>query len=85
MKWSWQPANGSHESDVLVAIGNRVRTFDGFRDRVHLRQEGAGDVSLVISGLHLNDTGRYRCEVIDGLEDASVTTELELRGTVPSA
>lgn len=82
MKWSWQPAGGGHETDVLVAIGNRQRTFGGFRDRVHLRQASEGDVSIIITGLQLNDTGRFRCEVIDGLEDETVTIDLELRGIV---
>ncbi|XP_076143238.1 hyaluronan and proteoglycan link protein 3-like isoform X2 [Alosa pseudoharengus] len=82
VKWSWQPAGGGHEMDVLVAIGNRQRTFGGFRERVHLRQMSAGDASLVILGLHLNDTGRFRCEVIDGLEDERVTIDLGLRGVV---
>lgn len=39
-------------------------------------------MSLVIKELRLNDTGRYRCEVIDGVEDESVTVELEMRGVV---
>lgn len=50
------------------------------RDRVHLRQDSPGDASLVMTELQLNDTGRYRCEVIDGLEDKSATVDLELRG-----
>ncbi|XP_063045387.1 hyaluronan and proteoglycan link protein 3-like [Engraulis encrasicolus] len=82
VKWSWQPITGGQESDVLVAIGNRLRTFDRFHNRVHLREDSVGDVSLEIVGLHLNDSGRYRCEVIDGLEDQSVPIDLELRGVV---
>lgn len=50
------------------------------RDRVYLRQDSPGDASLVMTELQLNDTGRYRCEVIDGLEDKSATVDLELRG-----
>lgn len=84
VKWSWQPTGGGHETDVLVAIGNRQRAFGGFRERVHLRQASEGDVSIIITGLHLNDTGRFRCEVIDGLEDETVTIDLELRGMVTS-
>lgn len=64
----------------MVAMGNRHRSYGNFRGRVRLRRSAPGDMSLVINELQLNDTGRYRCEVIDGLEDESVTVELELRG-----
>lgn len=63
-------------------MGNRHRSYGGFRGRVRLRRSAPGDMSLVIKELQLNDTGRYRCEVIDGLEDESVTVELELQGDV---
>ncbi|KAI1889756.1 hypothetical protein AGOR_G00166210 [Albula goreensis] len=82
VKWSWLPAIGGHETDVLVAAGLRHRSFGNFKGRVHLRQNSPGEVSLVITDLQLNDTGRYRCEVIDGLEDESATVDLELRGVV---
>ncbi|XP_077423633.1 hyaluronan and proteoglycan link protein 3 isoform X2 [Vanacampus margaritifer] len=93
VKWSWLPAGGepadpaaaaafAMETQVMVAMGNRHRSYGGFRGRVRLRRSAPGDMSLVINELRLNDTGRYRCEVIDGLEDESVTVELELRGVV---
>lgn len=66
--------------EVIVAMGNRYRSFGGFRGRVRLHRSAPGDMSLVIDQLQLNDTGRYRCEVIDGLEDESVTVELKLQG-----
>ncbi|XP_056242259.1 hyaluronan and proteoglycan link protein 3 [Seriola aureovittata] len=92
VKWSWLPANTitapaspevfTRETEVMVAMGNRHRSYGNFRGRVRLRRSAPGDMSLVINELQLNDTGRYRCEVIDGLEDESVTVELELRGVV---
>lgn len=66
--------------EVIVAMGNRYRSFGSFRGRVRLHRSAPGDMSLVINELQLNDTGRYRCEVIDGLEDESVTVELKLQG-----
>lgn len=87
VKWSWLPANtiyvpadASAETEVIVAIGNHLRSYGSFRGRVSLRRSGPGDLSLVIERLQVNDTGRYRCEVIDGLEDESVSVELKLRG-----
>lgn len=93
VKWSWLPANtiseavsstaaSTREKEVMVAMGNRHRSYGSFRGRVRLRRSAPGDMSLVINDLQLNDTGRYRCEVIDGLEDESVTVELELQGVV---
>ncbi|KAF7657978.1 hypothetical protein LDENG_00019930 [Lucifuga dentata] len=92
VKWSWLPSNAvnapaspvsfARETEVMVAIGNRHRSYGSFRGRVRLRRSAPGDMSLVINELQLSDTGRYRCEVIDGLEDESVTVNLELRGVV---
>ena len=47
---------------------------------MHLRQDFPGDATLVMSGLQLNESGRYRCEVVDGLEDRSAVVDVELRG-----
>lgn len=48
---------------------------------MELRQDFPGDAALVLTELQLNDTGRYRCEVVDGLEDKSISVNLELQGT----
>lgn len=55
-----------------------------FRGRVQLRQDFPGDATLMVTKLQLNDTGRYRCEVVDGLEDKSSTVDLELQGKLCS-
>lgn len=47
---------------------------------MHLRLGFPGDAALVITEVRPNDTGHYRCEVVDGLEDRSVSVELELLG-----
>lgn len=88
VRWFWLPAYTNAtpheafagESKVMVAMGNRHRSYGGFRGRVRLRRSAPGDMSLVINELRLNDSGRYRCEVIDGLEDESVTVKLALTG-----
>ncbi|TFK13063.1 integrator complex subunit 2 [Platysternon megacephalum] len=82
IKWSKLREDNTKERDVLVAIGLKHRSFGEFRGRVHLRQRGEQEASLVISDLRLQDYGKYRCEVIDGLEDESGIVELELRGVV---
>ncbi|XP_039992572.1 hyaluronan and proteoglycan link protein 3-like [Xiphias gladius] len=82
IKWSWLPAAGGHETDVLVAIGSRSRSFGDFRGRAQLSRDFPGDAALLMTRLQSNDTGRYRCEVVDGLEDKSASIDLELRGVV---
>ncbi|KAF7647579.1 hypothetical protein LDENG_00170360 [Lucifuga dentata] len=82
VKWSWLPVAGGHEIDVLVAIGSHSRSLGDFRGRVGLRQDFPGDAALVMTELHLKDAGRYLCEVVDGLEDKSISIDLELQGVV---
>ncbi|KAM5206963.1 hyaluronan and proteoglycan link protein 3 isoform 1-T2 [Hipposideros larvatus] len=82
IKWWKLSENGTLDQDVLVAIGLRHRSFGDYRGRVHLQQDEEHQVSLEIQDLRLEDCGRYRCEVIDGLEDESGLVELELRGVV---
>lgn len=40
------------------------------------------DASLVMTDITLDDYGRYKCEVIDGLEDDTVVVTLDLEGKV---
>uniref|UniRef100_A0A673TNK5 Hyaluronan and proteoglycan link protein 3 n=1 Tax=Suricata suricatta TaxID=37032 RepID=A0A673TNK5_SURSU len=82
IKWWKLSEDGAPEQDVLVAIGLRHRSFGDYRGRVRLPQGGEREASLQIWDLRLEDSGRYRCEVIDGLEDESGLVELELRGVV---
>ncbi|XP_008851062.1 hyaluronan and proteoglycan link protein 3 [Nannospalax galili] len=82
IKWWKLSENGAPEQDVLVAIGQRHRSFGDYQGRVHLQQSKEGEVSLELRDLQLEDSGRYRCEVIDGLEDESGLVDLELRGVV---
>ncbi|XP_014698040.1 hyaluronan and proteoglycan link protein 3 [Equus asinus] len=82
VKWWKLSENGAPEQDVLVAIGLRHRSFGDYQGRVRLRRDGEREASLEMQDLRLEDSGRYRCEVIDGLEDESGLVELELRGVV---
>ncbi|KAM3828320.1 hyaluronan and proteoglycan link protein 3 isoform 1-T2 [Vipera latastei] len=82
IKWSKLREDNSKDRDVLVASGRNHRSFGEFRGRTHLQQDSPDEVSLVINDLRLDDAGKYRCEVIDGLEDESGTVDLELQGVV---
>ncbi|XP_053127641.1 hyaluronan and proteoglycan link protein 3 isoform X2 [Hemicordylus capensis] len=82
IKWSKLREDNTKDQDVLVAVGPKHRSFGEFRGRAHLRQGSPQEVSLVIQDVRLHDYGRYRCEIIDGLEDESGIVDLELRGVV---
>ncbi|KAL8197578.1 UNVERIFIED_CONTAM: Hyaluronan and proteoglycan link protein 3 [Gekko kuhli] len=82
IKWSKLREDSTKDQDVLVAVGPKHRSFGDFSGRTHLQQDSPGEASLVIHDLRLHDGGKYRCEVIDGLEDESGIVDLELRGVV---
>ncbi|NWJ07800.1 HPLN3 protein, partial [Crypturellus undulatus] len=82
IKWSKLRDDYTKEQDVLVAIGKTQVAFGDFKGRASLRQSGRREASLVVSDLRLQDGGKYRCEVIDGLEDESNVVELRLQGVV---
>lgn len=80
IKWSKLRDDYTKEQDVLVAIGKTYMAFGDFRGRAHLHQGGRHEASLVVSDVRLQDDGKYRCEVIDGLEDESDVVDLRLQG-----
>nr|XP_020637338.1 hyaluronan and proteoglycan link protein 3 [Pogona vitticeps] len=82
IKWSKLQEDSTKDADVLVASGSKHRSFGHFRGRTRLQRSSEEEVSLVIQDIDLHDAGKYRCEVIDGLEDESGIVELGLRGVV---
>ncbi|XP_062410194.1 hyaluronan and proteoglycan link protein 1 [Sardina pilchardus] len=82
IKWTKLTADYLKEIDVFVAMGYHKRSYGQFHGRVHLQGDGDNDASLVITEITLEDYGRYKCEVIDGLEDATVVVTLDLQGVV---
>ncbi|XP_064578119.1 hyaluronan and proteoglycan link protein 3 [Zonotrichia leucophrys gambelii] len=85
IKWSKVRDDYSKEQDVMVAVGKTYVAFGDFKGRAHIRQAGEESwhgASLVISDVRLKDDGKFRCTVIDGLEDESDVVELRLQGIV---
>lgn len=83
IKWSKLRDDYTKERDVMVAVGKTYVAFGDFKGRVHIRQAGEAswhEASLVISDVRLKDDGKFRCEVIDGLEDESDIVDLRLQG-----
>ncbi|XP_074547221.1 hyaluronan and proteoglycan link protein 1 [Halichoeres trimaculatus] len=82
IKWTKLTSDYLKEVDVFVAMDYHKRSYGSFHGRVHLQGSSPMDASLVITEITLEDYGRYKCEVIDGLEDGTVVVSLDLEGVV---
>lgn len=82
IKWTKLTSDYLKEIDVFVAMGDHKKSYGSFHGRVHLQDTSENDASLVINELTLEDYGRYKCEVIDGLEDDTAVVTLNLQGNV---
>lgn len=65
---------------MFVAMGYHKKSYGRFHRRVYLQGSSPMDASLVITEITLEDYGKYKCEVIDGLEDETVVVSLDLEG-----
>lgn len=68
------------ETPILITNGLHARNYGALGGRARMRKGHRLDASLVLAGVRLEDEGRYRCELINGLEDESVTLTLLLEG-----
>lgn len=65
---------------MFVAMGFHKKSYGRFHGRVHLQDASKNDASLVITDITLEDYGKYKCEIIDGLEDDTAVVLLDLQG-----
>ncbi|MBN3304371.1 HPLN2 protein, partial [Amia calva] len=70
------------ENIILITNGHDQRGYGSLGPRASLRRAHTLDASLRIANLSLEDDGRYRCELVNGLEDESVTITLRIEGVV---
>ncbi|XP_048848498.1 brevican core protein-like isoform X2 [Brienomyrus brachyistius] len=80
----WSVLSSGREMDILVARGDRVKVSEAYRERAALLHYASSpaDLTLQLEELQHNDTGFYRCEVQQGLEDASDFVEVKVKGVV---
>lgn len=73
---------GGVETHILVASGQRVKVNEAYRDRAAWLNytSSPDDLSLWLGDLRPSDSGYYRCEVQQGLEDASDLVHLKVKG-----
>ncbi|XP_053133176.1 hyaluronan and proteoglycan link protein 2 isoform X2 [Hemicordylus capensis] len=68
------------EVAILITNGAHHKTYGPLGSRAHLRHSHRQDASLVIADVGLEDEGRYRCQLVHGLEDESISLLLQLAG-----
>ncbi|XP_071325799.1 brevican core protein isoform X2 [Trachinotus anak] len=80
----WSVLTHGRETEILVARGDRVRVNEAYKDRASLLNYAysPADLTLRLDGLRQNDTGFYRCEVQQGLEDADDVAQIKVKGVV---
>uniref|UniRef100_A0A672FVZ8 Brevican n=1 Tax=Salarias fasciatus TaxID=181472 RepID=A0A672FVZ8_SALFA len=80
----WTVVSGGVETQILVARGQRVKVNEAYRDRAALLNytSSPDDLSLWLGDLRSSDSAHYRCEVQQGLEDASDLVQLKVKGVV---
>lgn len=80
IRWSKVEPTEYLEVAILISNGVHHKTYGPLGSRAHLKRSHRYDASLTISNLTLDDEGRYRCQLVNGLEDESVSLILQLEG-----
>ncbi|XP_057687693.1 hyaluronan and proteoglycan link protein 1a [Corythoichthys intestinalis] len=79
VKWTKIAEDEALNEDVLLSMGFHKKTYGSFEDRVFLQEDDSDDASLVITDLSTDDSGTYRCEIINGMTDSIQETALEVQ------
>lgn len=81
IKWTkLEPEHIGHENIIMISNANAFKPYGGLGHRASLRRAHTMDASLQLRHLELNDGGRYRCELINGIEDENVIITLRIEG-----
>ncbi|XP_062394823.1 brevican core protein [Sardina pilchardus] len=80
----WSVLSAEKETEILVARGDRVKVSEAYKSRASLPNYATSpsDLTLELDELRHNDTGFYRCEVQQGLEDAHDLVQIKVKGVV---
>lgn len=81
----WSMLSSGRESEILVARGERVKISEPYKGRASLPNYASSptDLTIQLDSLRHDDTGFYRCEVQQGLEDAHALAEIKVKGDHP--
>ncbi|XP_028823892.1 aggrecan core protein-like [Denticeps clupeoides] len=80
----WTHVTKEKVTDVLVAMEGTVRVAERYLDRVTMvgYPTTPTDATIKVTELNSNDTGVFRCEVMQGIEDNHDTIEVKVQGIV---
>ncbi|XP_040188678.1 hyaluronan and proteoglycan link protein 2 isoform X2 [Rana temporaria] len=82
VKWSKINPLDPMENLIIITNGKYHKNYDKLKGRARMRRSHRLDASLVITNVTLEDEGRYKCELVNGLDDQSLTLSLKLEGVV---
>lgn len=81
VKWTKvDPLLQGVENIILITNGHADKQYGTLGPRARLRRAHVLDISLLLTGLQLEDDGQYRCELINGINDESVDITLRIEG-----
>lgn len=82
VKWTKYSSDLSQESDVYVSMSFHKKAYGSFQGRAFMREADDDDASLVLTNVTQDDEGKYKCEVIDGMDDSIVEVTVEVEKTM---
>ncbi|XP_049585551.1 hyaluronan and proteoglycan link protein 2 [Syngnathus scovelli] len=83
IKWTkLEPGQVGPENIVMISNAHAFKRHGQVGPRASLRRAHNMDASLRLGQLQLRDGGRYRCELINDIEDESVEVTLRIEGVV---
>lgn len=80
IKWTKVEDDEALNEDVLVKMGEHMKTYGSFEGRVFLRGLNSEDAFLIMTEVSMDDKGKYHCEVDNGMEDSLQEVILEVHG-----
>lgn len=80
VKWTKVVADEAFNEDVLLSMGFHKKTFGSFENRVSILNADSDDGSILISNVAMEDAGKYRCELINGMTDVVQEVHLYVQG-----
>ncbi|XP_015228510.1 PREDICTED: hyaluronan and proteoglycan link protein 2 [Cyprinodon variegatus] len=83
IKWTkLESENNGRQNIIMISNANAFKPYGPVGQRASLQRAHTMDASLMLRHLELGDDGRYRCELINGIEDENIVITLRIEGVV---
>lgn len=82
VKWTKVEDDEAQNEDVLVSMGFHKKTYGSFENRAFLENDDSEDGSIMLTDVSEKDSGKYRCEIVNGVEDTVQEITLEVRRAI---